>query len=322
MLLVPALPRRRPLTAVVASACAVAATTVLAPSPARAFTGGHHETITRSALPWEPRTLTEMADARTGAVNANDRGDYLKLGVLHCDNADYLAPRHASGYPRTRDEATTELLACIRGSLARFRAAVRAADGLVDAEGRVSARGTDLGSPCTWNERPDRAKCAVLEHLGRGWHPIEDFYSHSNWSDRTTGTVGVTNPPGLARTTIAPFLAVGRYSTMADAAWTGEAAALVPEDLSTGCYPEFESTGTFPADCDGRVQHNGTLAKDTPAARRSGNGNFRRATDLAAQDIGRQWNDFQAAVRTAYPGRRGEQMICALVHDRPATSCP
>ncbi|MEU2392920.1 CinY protein [Streptomyces sp. NPDC007369] len=304
-------------------ACAVAAATVLtAPAPAHAFTGGHHETITRSALPWEPRTLTEMADARRGAVNANDHGDYFRLGILHCDNADYLTPRHAAGYPRTRDEATTELLACIRSSVTRFRAAVRASDGLVDAEGRVSARDTDLGTPCPWNERPGRAKCHVLEQLGRGWHQIQDFYSHSNWSDRTTGTLGVTNPPGLARTSIAPFLAVGRYSTMADADWTKEAAALVPEDLSTGCYPDFDSTGVRPVGCDGRVRHNGTLAKDTPAARRSGNGNFHRATGLAAQDTARQWEDFQAALRAAYPGRRGEQMICALVHDRPAAVCP
>ncbi|MFJ3928374.1 hypothetical protein [Streptomyces sp. NPDC090022] len=314
-------PRHRYPTVLAALACAIAPA-VLAPAPAAAFIGDNHEKITRAALPWEPRTLTAMADSRTGAVNADDRGDYPKLGTLHCDNADYLGPAHARGYPRSRDEATTELLACVRGAVARFRAAVRYADGLVDADGRVRAEATDLSTPCPWDEAPGRAKCGVLEQLGRGWHTIEDFYAHSNWADRTTGAIGVTNPPGLGRTAIAPFFAVGRYSTMTDAEWTRRAAAEIPEDLTTGCYPDFDSTGTRPADCTGRVQHNGTLAKDTEVARRSRGGNFQRATDLAAQDIRRQWNDFQAAVRSEYPGRRGEQMICALVHDTPTTACP
>ncbi|KJY27327.1 hypothetical protein [Streptomyces sp. A1547] len=314
--------RRLSATAFACGACLI----LLPPGPAQAFSGGNHEKITRAALTWEPRSLTAMADSRDGAIVADDQGDYFKLGILHCDNADFLASRFtsASAYPRTRDEANTELLACIRGSVARLRAAVRYADGLVDPQGRVIARQSDLGSPCTWNERAGRAKCNVLEQLGRGWHPIEDFYSHSNWSDQAgAGPIGTDNPPGLNRTGIAPFLDIRRYSSMKDADWTEEAAGLIPEDLATGCYPDFESTGVKTADCTGRVEHNRALNKDTEAARRSGHGNFQRATELAAQDIARQWKDFTAELIATYPDNgRGEQMICALTHDTPALSCP
>ncbi|MGW7313921.1 CinY protein [Streptomyces sp. NPDC054865] len=293
--------------------------------PAHAYTGDNHEDITRAALPWQPITLTEMADARDGAINANDRPPYFDVGPLHCDNADYLAPRNAaSGYPRTRDEATTELLACIRTSVTRFRNAVEAADGLVDADGKVRADQSDLSSHCTWDDRPQRAKCAVLEQLGRGWHQIEDFYSHSNWSDRpASAPIGLDNPPGLERTGTAPFLDIRRYSAMKDADWTREARERIPVELATGCYPDFDSTGVKPPDCDGRVSHNRALNKDTPASARSTGGNFRRATAGATAEITRQWNDFKAELLAKYPDhRRGAQMGCALVHDDPAGACP
>ncbi|MGW6411435.1 hypothetical protein ACWF95_30180 [Streptomyces vinaceus] len=301
-----------------------AALAVLPGGAAHAFTGANHEDITRAALPWEPVTLTAMADARVGAVNANDRRPYFDVGPLHCDNADYLAPRYSAGYPRTRDEASTELLACVRTSVARFRNAVRAADGLVDADGRVRAGQSDLSTPCTWDEKPGQAKCAVLEQLGRGWHQIEDFYAHSNWSDRpAAGPVGLVNPPGLGRTDHPPFLDIRRYSAMTDADWTRQAREHIPEDLTTGCYPDVDSTGVKPADCDGRVTHNRTLNKDTAASPRAATGdNFRRATAGATAEITRQWNDFKAALLAAYPGHgRGAQMVCALVHDDPAAAC-
>ncbi|WP_406182650.1 hypothetical protein [Streptomyces sp. NBC_01006] len=320
------LPLRPPRTASVAVVALLAAALTAAPSgAAHAFTGDNHEDVTRAALPWEPITLTAMADARDGAINANDHRPYFDVGPLHCDNADYLGPRYAPDYPRTRDEATTELLACIRTSVTRFRAAVRAADGLVDADGKVRTDQSDLSSPCAWDGKPGRAKCAVLEQLGRGWHQIEDFYSHSNWSDRPApGPIGLDNPPGLARTGTAPFLDIRRYSAMKDADWTQEARERIPADLATGCYPDIDSTGVKAADCDGRVAHNRVLNKDTAASARSKTGdNFGHATAGATTEITRQWNDFKAELLTAYPDhRRGAQMVCALVHDDPATACP
>ncbi|MFJ9075756.1 hypothetical protein ACIRO3_10955 [Streptomyces sp. NPDC102278] len=313
--------RRRPVPAV-AAALLAAALVALPSGPAHAFTGANHEAITRAALPWEPVTLTAMADARDGAINANDHRPYFDVGPLHCDNADYLDSRD---YPRTRDEATTELLACVRTSVARFRGAIRAADGLVDADGKVRADQSDLSSPCAWDGKPGRAKCAVLEQLGRGWHQIEDFYSHSNWVDRPApGPIGLDNPPGLGRTDVAPFLDIRRHSAMEDAEWTREARARIPRDLTTGCYPDMDSTGVKPADCAGRVAHNRALNKDTAVSARSKTGdNFRHATAGATAEITRQWNDFEAGLLAAYPDhRRGAQMVCALVHDDPATACP
>ncbi|PWK65181.1 hypothetical protein BCL76_113168 [Streptomyces sp. CG 926] len=307
------------------AAILVTALATLSGGQANAFTGDNHEKITRAALPWEPVTLTLMADARDGAINADDRPPYFDIGPLHCDNADYLAPRHAPDYTRTRDEATNELLACIRASVGRFGNAVRAADGLVDADGTVRPDQNDLSSPCTWDEKPDRSKCAVLEQLGRGWHTIEDFYSHSNWADRRApGPISVDNPPGLARTDVAPFLDIRHYSTMEDAEWTREARARTPTDLATGCYTDFDSTGVEPADCDGRIPHNRVLNKDTAVSARSQtDDNFGRATAGAADEISRQWNDFKAELLAAYPDhRRGAQMVCALVHDDPTTACP
>ncbi|WP_030862647.1 hypothetical protein [Streptomyces sp. NRRL F-2747] len=316
----------RPRAASAAAFAAVLAATlaVLPSGAAHAFAGGNHEDITRAALPWEPVTLTAMADAHDGAINANDRRPYFGVGPLHCDNADYLAPRYSAGYPRTRDEASTELLACIRTSVARFRNAVRAADGLVGTDGTVRADQSDLSTPCTWDEKPGRAKCAVLEQLGRGWHQIEDFYSHSNWSDRpAAGPISPGNPPGLDRTDHPPFLDIRRYSAMKDADWTRDARGRIPEDLTTGCYPDFDSTGVEPADCDGRVAHSPTLNKDTAASARAGAGDdFRRATAGATAELTRQWNDFKAELLAAYPDHgRGAAMVCALVHDDPAAAC-
>ncbi len=317
------IPPSRTRSAAVAALLA-AALSIVPGGPVHAFTGDNHEDITRAALPWEPVTLTAMADARDGAINADDHRPYFDVGPLHCDNADYLDLRYAVGYPRTRDEASTELLACIRTSVARFRNAVRAADGLVDADGTVRADQSDLSSPCTWDEKPGRAKCAVLEQLGRGWHPIEDFYSHSNWSDRAAdGPIGLANPPGLERTELVPFLDIRRYSAMNDADWTREARERIPVDLTTGCYPDIDSTGVKPADCDGRVAHTRTLNKDTVASPRGKTGdNFHRAKAGASAELTRQWNDFKAELLTVYPDhRRGAQMICALAHDDPAAAC-
>ncbi|MGW6992604.1 hypothetical protein [Streptomyces sp. NPDC054946] len=317
--------RGAPRAATVAGAALLAAVLTAVPgSPADAFTGDNHEAITRAALPWEPVTLTAMADARAGAINADDHPPYFDVGPLHCDNADYLDPRHAADYPRSRDEATTELLACIRTSVGRFRTAVRVADGLVDADGKVRADQSDLSSPCAWDGKPGRAKCAVLEQLGRGWHPIEDFYSHSNWVDRPApGPIGLDNPPGLGRTDVAPFLDIRRYSTMKDADWTRDARERIPADLATGCYTDVDSTGVKAADCDDRVAHNLVLNKDTAASARSQtDDNFGHATAGATAEITRQWNDFKAELLAAYPDhRRGAQMVCALVHDDPATAC-
>ncbi|QGZ52658.1 hypothetical protein GPZ77_34170 [Streptomyces sp. QHH-9511] len=95
-------------------------------------------------------------------------------------------------------------------------------------------------------------------------------------------------------------------------------------DLATGCYSDFDSTGVKGDNCADRVTHNRALNKDTAASRRSRTGdNFSHTVSGATAETSRQWNEFKAELRTTYPdNRRGEQMICALVHDDPASSCP
>ncbi|WP_131736213.1 hypothetical protein [Actinomadura roseirufa] len=295
------------------------AVTPLGATPTSAFIGYYHQVITENALPsWQKSSLAAMADQSDGAVVADDHGTYFDLGPLHCDNGDYL---HAKDYPKTREQATTEIIACIRGSIARFRNAVAFADDLVDAQGKVNPEEVSLTSPCLWNDQRGRAKCEVLEQLGRGWHPIEDFYSHSNWTDQQVTEPSITNPPGLARTVPAPFFTIRDYSAMAEADWINAATTAIPSDLTTGCYPDFESTGVL-ADCTGRITHENVLKKDTPDTPRSRiDHNFDHAVSTATADITRQWNDFQAELRQRYTDKRGNAMICALTHDDPVRDC-
>ncbi|MFF4815476.1 hypothetical protein ACFY2K_12925 [Kitasatospora sp. NPDC001309] len=314
---------RVPGAACVALLCSVA---LGAATPAQAFSGGNHERITRAALGaagWHPASLTAMADGNSGAIVANDHGEYFGIGKLHCDNADYLDPRYDSRYPRTRGQADAEIIDCVDGSVHNFKRAVAAADRLVDANGHVVAAQTAISPACDWNDRPGRAKCEVLEDLGRGWHQIEDFYAHSNWVDQAgPGAVGVKNPPGLGRTDLPAFFSIARYSSMSRPDWAKDATAHIPHDLATGCYPDRDHSGTV-SDCANRVTHDGVLNKDTKDTPRSAVGhNFDRAYDLAVKDITRQWNDFKDELRRRYPTNgRAQAMICAITHDHPDKTC-
>lgn len=295
--------------------------------PAYAFTGGNHERITREALDgFDLVSLDLLANAKSGAIVADDQGAYFDLGPMHCDNADFLqSPPGAAPYPRTREQATDELLACVGSSVARFKRALSLADGLVDPDGRVRPNQVDLFAPCDFDDSDEgTAKCNVLEHLGRGWHPIEDFYSHSNYADEhdPTRPVGVTNPVGLRRTVVAPFFDVRRYSTLGTNAWRAQVTRLIPRDLTTGCYKDFQSDYTL-ADCTGRVMHDGTLAKDAAGSPRSLIGdNFNKARTLATRDIARQWESFRAALLERYAdNNRGSVMVCAIMNDNPVAAC-
>lgn len=91
----------------------------------------------------------------------------------------------------------------------RFREAVDRAAGLLDDEGGVIADEVDLGTECSAQERAEeRAKCSSLEEFGRLLHGVQDFSSHSNWSDEADPSrpVGDQNPPGLNRRGVSPVL--------------------------------------------------------------------------------------------------------------------
>ncbi|MEU1313225.1 CinY protein [Streptomyces cinnamoneus] len=329
--------RRATLLMGAAALTPVALLTAQAPS-AQAFgtvntLGQHaeHERITRAALAcapgrasdgtcFEPRSLDQMAGHKGtfGAIGAPDT-DEIATPEAHCDNADFLT---AAGYPRSREEATKQLQACVAKLQTRFREGVDAAGGTLKADGTVAPRENDLTKDCTFSLGvPGRNKCEAIEGLGRALHGVQDFYSHSNWADRaaTDRPLGKDNPPGLGLPAPSPLLALS----------TGRppAAADVPRELTTGCF------SLLPLGCSKRVQHSG-LNKDTglidPATgatsgpttdRGRAADNFDRAVRAAITDTRRQWTDFRAALTARYGKDRAETIGCVLTHDDPARAC-
>jgi len=321
-------------------ACLVAALILLAaPGSAGAFgtigTGGQqreHERITRAALSCAGEAASERdcfaaasidllaGDGRGfGAVGAPD-SDELSDPSAHCDNADFLA----GGYPRTRDEATAALVACVDHMRGRFREGVDDAQRLVDDEGRVVPGAVNLGTPCRpRSDTEDRAKCLTLEGFGRALHGTQDFYAHSNWADRADPAQPVDdeNPPGLDRPAPSPLLDLRAQTTPA-----------VPPDLTTGCYvlkDEVPGVG----ECRDRVTH-AALNKDRgvvdPATGETADpttprgmveDDFAKAVSGAVTETRRQWTDFQTELADRYGRERGALMACALTRDDPVADC-
>ncbi|MCA2217136.1 CinY protein [Jidongwangia harbinensis] len=310
-----------------------------APAPAAAFgtiNGGgqsrEHERITRAALAcagdagarsacFEPRSADYLAghDHAFGAVGAPD-SDEMADPAAHCDGADFVA----DDYPRTREAATRVLRDCVTRMRTRFREAVDRAAALLDDEGGVIAGEVDLGTECSAQERAEkRAKCASLGAFGRVLHGVQDFYSHSNWSDEADPSrpVGEQNPPGLNRRGVSPVLDLRTRTEPA-----------VPEDLTTGCYVlQDRVPGVGP--CQSRVAH-AALNKDRglidpatgktadPTTPRGAVGdNFANAVAGAVADSRRQWRDLRQELTARYGRDRGARMACALSHDDPATDC-
>uniref|UniRef100_UPI001C68DFAB hypothetical protein n=1 Tax=Pseudonocardia pini TaxID=2758030 RepID=UPI001C68DFAB len=291
-----------------------------------------HERITRAALACvdvigpdtacvAPRTLDNLAghDRGFGAVGAPD-SDELSDPAAHCDDADFLV----GAYPRTRDQATVGLTACVDKLRGRFAAAVDAAARLVDEHGDLVPAEVDLGTECGGADRTERrAKCDVLEMLGRVLHGTQDFYAHSNWADQADPgrPTGPDNPPGLDLPAPSPVLDL-RSGTP----------PVVPADLTTGCFVvRDEVPGVGP--CAGRVTH-AALNKDrglvdpvtgevsAPTTPRGMVGdNFEKAVDAAGTETVRQWRDLRAALTARYGADRGELMSCALARDDPVADC-
>ena len=260
-----------------------------------------HERITRAALAcagaasstcFEPRSIANLAgeSGTFGGVGAPD-SDEIFNGAAHCDNADFLA---AAGYPQSRADASAELLACRVHLRGRFMQAVTAAARLLDDKGRIKKAEVDLSSTCTFTGGVSgRAKCDVLEGLGRALHGAEDFYSHSNFADQPDPArpVGVDNPPGLGTAGVAAVLAL-----------RPAVAGAIPPALSTGCF------SLVPFGCRDRVTH-GVLNKDeglidpgsgaasdprTPRGRIGTN--FAAAVGGAIAEARRQWADMSAEI--------------------------
>jgi hypothetical protein len=239
--------------------------------------------------------------------------------TAHCDDADFLA----SGYPRTRDEATASLLDCVGHLRRRFREATDEAGDLLDDKGHIVADEVSLDIDCELAEREQRAKCRSLEGFGRSLHGVQDFYSHSNWADEADPArpIGVDNPPGLNLPAPSPVLDL-----------RGSGAPTVPADLTTGCYVLHDSMPGVGV-CKGRVTHAG-LNKDlgivdqstgratSPTTPRGKVGsNFAKAVAGAVVETRHQWQEFRAALKADYGAEKASLIVCALTRDDPSNDC-
>lgn len=306
-----------------------------------------HERITRAALAcpagvpsdgtcFEPLSIDSLAGngLNFGAVGAPDIPPPEKAAA-HCDEGDYLDPGiwpKVKRYPRTRSAANKALVACRSFLRSRFNQGLRAAPDMLDAQGRIIPSEVDLGgSSCTFlGQLSGRGKCDVYDGFGRALHGVQDFYSHSNWSDaRVSGpTVTDRNPPGLANRTSAPLMDFRRAGNTP-----------IPARLLTGCFSKHE-VYLSPVDfCKvglrrtSRVRHEDvnkdkgdidpvTGAATNPRTKRGKVGrNFANAVGMAIRDTRRQWSDYRSELIVRYGAQRGNLMICALTRDDPVTSC-
>ncbi|MEU7907650.1 CinY protein [Actinoplanes sp. NPDC049118] len=319
---------------------AVAGAVLAVPGPAAGFgtiDGGgqrrEHERITRAAVAcpagtgsdgdcFEPRSVAQLAghDKKFGAVGAPDRTE-VSDPAAHCDDADFLA---GGGYPRTREQATAGLGACVEHLRRRFREGTGNAAGLLDDEGRIVGAAVDLGTDCVLDSAAEqRAKCRALESFGRALHGVQDFYAHSNWADAADPSrpTAADNPPGLNLPAPSPVLDL-----------RGGGMRAVPRDLTTGCFvlaDQVDGTGV----CERRVTHaalnkdnglvdpDGGAATDPTTPRGRIGDNFAKAVRGAVVETRHQWQEFQAALAGDYGPERASLMVCALTHDDPANGC-
>ncbi|KAK5651586.1 hypothetical protein OQA88_11859 [Cercophora sp. LCS_1] len=320
-----------------------------------------HEMVTRLAFQcpkgqksdgncFEPGSLDQLAGYHVdfwgipiigggfnGAVGSPDTMDPVPEGPeAHCDDADFI---DMPGYPRSRAEATEALQTCVNHLRARFRQAWRSAEDLLDDKGAIRNDMVDLsrafGGDCIFafpslqvNLR-GRAKCHVIEGLGRALHGVQDFYAHSNWVDEPNPDepISDTNPPGLARSDTAKFIV--------DLHATGPIPAdQIPHNLSTGCFAIPDKT-PGEGSCAGRVTHhtltkdhgiihlNGTFGAagpDTPRAEPVQT-NFERAVQAAVQASRDAWANFRKELERQYGKPKADLMICCLVRDDPVKEC-
>lgn len=281
-----------------------------------------HERITRRALQCtptsplhciSPRTLDELA-GRSGTFGAVGHPDNPRSGLMseskaHCDSGDWLP---TAGYPHAQSQARANLEACRAWMSVNIEKAVAEAAALLDAGGAVAPKQVRLD--CDFGDPKESAKCKVLEAFGATLHAAQDFYSHSNWTDRARpGPTGLGNPPGLGVAGPAPWLSL-------------RGTAAFPAGLISGCYEGFPEA----AYCRGRVRHE-TLNKDTgdiepgvgdgSTGRGEVNDNFRRAVEAATADTEDKWLLLRERLVARYGAQKGGRMICALQKDVPQKQC-
>lgn len=278
-----------------------------------------HEKITRLGLArfgLGPKTMAEIA-GKTGSFGAVGAPDHPARGLMsrpeaHCDGADAFEGR--SGYPRSAADAAARLTACRSWIVRNLREAVQSAGDLVGADGSIRDSEIPTFVSCTYNGKRGRAKCNVLESIGLALHAAQDFYSHTNWTDRPlAGELSLTNPPGLGNTGRALWLDPRRKLTF-------------PAGLISGCFEGIPES----RHCSGRIRH-ADLNKDTGQINAAGgsagaggtprgkaNGNFARAVNAAVDDTRDKWAFFEQSVLAKYGKTRGRLIVCVMHQDSPS----
>ena len=282
-----------------------------------------HERITRAALTeFEAASLDLVAgkSGTFGGVGAPDdpRRDFISKPEAHCDSGDFLVVKD---YPHSRADAQAALEKCRGWIFGKLSAAIAAAKGL------VAPAGDALSMNCKFDGKAAGAKCEVLEHFGFALHGAQDFYSHSNWTDRAdAGKIRAENPPGLART--------GR------AAWLDpRMSPAYPDGLISGCFGGMPESaycnygGAVVFLGKNRVKHDflnkdkGTIAANGAAskaktARGQINDNFAHAVAGAIDDTRDKWAYFKEQVVKVYGREAGERIVCAVRRDVPKMCYP
>lgn len=293
---------------------ALCAALSLGPLPARAFDPfpveggpGEHRRILDAALgcPAGDGAHCWTVAARDRLEPALRRPDITAITLwnpAHCDGGDLPDGRGAAALSACRDWIRAEL-----------DAAVGAADRLVDADGTpVPVRGR-CGAFLAGDTDP---LCRVDHHLGRALHAAQDFYAHTNWTDRPLPPteVSLRSPQGLGGTGPIPWLAP-------------DDAGSPPAGLMSGCFLFFPE-GLF---CQGRTRHadlnkDRRYGSDTPPVggtpRGAVGGNFARAFDAAGGETARILTDLEARLVATYGGARGRAMACVIRGVEPGACTP
>jgi hypothetical protein len=316
------------------------------------------------------------SDGTVGGVGLPDRvTEIIGHGSAHCDDADYLP-----GRPYQRSDAARAVKAindCVDLFGRHMEEAVNAAGGLANGREIIYSQ-ADATDACPWDLSGSAgveigsasAKCKVVDGLGRALHAAEDFWSHTNWGDRANPdeptivgeganvkedeksdgsqasgpakVYNVSNPPGLERTEVVPFL---RYPIPRDQLPT-EAEMLAGTAPISGCDDSADEIANkgwkivnkiydtgLKDSCPNRVKHS-ALNKDKglidwktgktsdPGTPRGQVGdNFQRAVTGARKQVRAIWGDFVTAIDSRYGSTRGALILRAFTVDTPWTTC-
>ena len=227
-------------------------------------------------------------------------------------------------------QAQKKLEACRTRMLKLIQLAVKDANELVDANGKILGPIPTFGTLDGCEGRPPSwPKCKVLFSFGILLHASQDFYAHSNWVDIASGPITEENPPGLGQSHRAAWLDLRRDHPF-------------PTGLLSGCYlgePEdfyckqkpfnsvkyhrvrhkmvnkdrAESAGDF-------TEHPFHVGKgSTP--RGAHDNNFARAVLAAVEDTEDKWTTLREALIHRYGQARGGKMICVISRDDPKNAC-